>query len=104
MILASLTSSRLTAFVVKVLAVADKLVAVKRTGVCDAVEFLISRVQTHTGLFHEAGEVFHGAMMVSPFTSVQHPPHLLSATNAYIARVCVCVCRAMSSALILMPP
>ncbi|TWW59602.1 Complement C3 [Takifugu flavidus] len=57
------SSTWLTAFVVKVLAMADKLVAVKRTGVCDAVEFLISRVQTRTGLFHEAGEVFHSAMM-----------------------------------------
>lgn len=67
---------------VKVLAMADKLVAVKRTGICDAVEFLISRVQTRAGLFHEAGEVFHSAMMVSPFTSVQHLPQLESATNA----------------------
>lgn len=78
----SLPSSRLTAFVVKVLAMADKLVAVKRTGVCDAVKFLISRVQTRTGLFHEAGEVFHSAMMVSPFTSVQHLPQLVLARNA----------------------
>ncbi|CAG06013.1 unnamed protein product, partial [Tetraodon nigroviridis] len=56
-------SAWLTAFVVKVLAMADKLVGVQRSVVCDAVTFLISRAQEPRGLFREFGQVFDKTMM-----------------------------------------
>lgn len=103
-ILASfLASPRLTAFVVKMLAMADKLVAVQSSVICDAVQFLISRAQERNGLFRELGRVSHRPMMVCALTSFQHL-QLLTAVEAHIYILCVCVCRVMSLVLILMPP
>lgn len=59
-----LSSLRLTAYVVKVFAMANNLVAVQSNIVCDAVKFLILSAQLPDGMFKEVGKVAHGEMIV----------------------------------------
>uniref|UniRef100_A0A4W6E061 Uncharacterized protein n=1 Tax=Lates calcarifer TaxID=8187 RepID=A0A4W6E061_LATCA len=56
-------SLRLTAYVVKVFAMANEKVAVQSDVVCDAVKFLILKAQQPDGLFREVGRVSHGEMI-----------------------------------------
>lgn len=58
------SSPRLTAYVAKVLAMANGLVAVQSKDICDAVKFLILNTQQPDGLFTEVGRVYHGEMIV----------------------------------------
>ncbi|KAM6939525.1 complement C3-like [Xenentodon cancila] len=58
-----LSSTRLTAYVVKVFAMAINLVGVQRPVICDAVMFLILNTQQPNGLFKEVGQVSHQEMM-----------------------------------------
>nr|ADM13620.1 complement component c3 [Sparus aurata] len=57
------SSSWLTAYVTKVFAMANNLVAVQRNVICDAVKFLILKAQQPNGMFKEAGKVYHREMM-----------------------------------------
>uniref|UniRef100_A0A671XRD4 Complement C3-like n=1 Tax=Sparus aurata TaxID=8175 RepID=A0A671XRD4_SPAAU len=57
------SSTWLTAYVAKVFAMANNLVAVERNVVCDAVKFLILRALHPNGMFNEAGKVYHREMM-----------------------------------------
>uniref|UniRef100_A0A4W6DY20 Uncharacterized protein n=1 Tax=Lates calcarifer TaxID=8187 RepID=A0A4W6DY20_LATCA len=57
-------STWLTAYVVKVFAMANEKVAVQSDVVCDAVKFLILKAQQPDGLFREVGRVSHGEMIV----------------------------------------
>ena len=59
-----LSSQRLTAYVAKVFAMANSLVAVQRNVICDAVKFLIIKAQQPDGMFREVGKVYHGEMIV----------------------------------------
>ncbi|XP_040001308.1 complement C3-like [Xiphias gladius] len=59
----SKSSTWLTAYVVKVFAMAYNLVAVEREVICDAVKFLILNTQQPDGLFREVGRVNHGEMI-----------------------------------------
>ncbi len=52
-----LRSLRLTAYVVKVFAMANNLVKVESYHVCDAVKFLIANKQRPNGVFIETGTV-----------------------------------------------
>uniref|UniRef100_A0A4W6DXB0 Uncharacterized protein n=1 Tax=Lates calcarifer TaxID=8187 RepID=A0A4W6DXB0_LATCA len=56
-------STWLTAYVVKVFAMANEKVAVQSDVVCDAVKFLILKAQQPDGLFREVGRVSHGEMI-----------------------------------------
>ena len=56
-------SHRLTAYVAKVFAMANNLVAVQRDLICDAVKFLI-KTQQDDGMFREVGGIIHGEMIV----------------------------------------
>uniref|UniRef100_A0A671XQY5 Complement C3-like n=1 Tax=Sparus aurata TaxID=8175 RepID=A0A671XQY5_SPAAU len=58
------SSTWLTAYVAKVFAMANNLVAVERNVVCDAVKFLILRALHPNGMFNEAGKVYHREMMI----------------------------------------
>uniref|UniRef100_UPI0037E81A37 complement C3-like n=1 Tax=Semicossyphus pulcher TaxID=241346 RepID=UPI0037E81A37 len=55
--------SWLTAYVAKVFAMANNLVAVQSSVICDAVKFLILNAQQPDGMFREVGKVIHGEMM-----------------------------------------
>ncbi|XP_033985455.1 complement C3-like [Trematomus bernacchii] len=57
------SSSWLTAYVAKVFAMAHNLVAVHRSYICEAINFLIRNAQQPDGLFREVGTVIHGEMM-----------------------------------------
>ncbi|KAK1890079.1 Complement C3 [Dissostichus eleginoides] len=57
------SSSWLTAYVAKVFAMANNLVAVPSPHICEAIKFLILRAQQPGGLFGEVGKVFHAEMM-----------------------------------------
>ena len=65
-----LSSLRLTAYVAKVFAMANGLVAVEKDKICDAVKFLILNAQQPDGLFREVGKVSHGEMIVRAMISV----------------------------------
>uniref|UniRef100_A0A3Q3IVX9 Anaphylatoxin-like domain-containing protein n=2 Tax=Monopterus albus TaxID=43700 RepID=A0A3Q3IVX9_MONAL len=56
------SSTWLTAYVVKLFAMAHSLVAVQNEVICDAVKFLILKAQHPDGLFREIGTVAHGVM------------------------------------------
>uniref|UniRef100_A0A671YG04 Complement C3-like n=1 Tax=Sparus aurata TaxID=8175 RepID=A0A671YG04_SPAAU len=56
-------STWLTAYVAKVFAMANNLVAVQHDLICDAVRFLIVNAQQNDGRFREVGEVDDGQMM-----------------------------------------
>ena len=64
------SSQRLTAYVTKVFAMANGLVAVQRHVICDAVKFLILRAQQPDGMFREVGKVYHGEMIVRALISL----------------------------------
>ncbi|XP_076583682.1 complement C3-like [Chaetodon auriga] len=53
------SSTWLTAYVVKVLAMANNLVPVQNNVICDAVKFLILNVQQPDGMFREVGTVYN---------------------------------------------
>lgn len=55
---------RLTAYVAKVFAMANNLVAVPNDMICGAVKFLILNAQQPDGMFKEVGAVSHGEMIV----------------------------------------
>lgn len=55
---------RLTAYVAKVFAMANNLVAVPNNMICDAVKFLILSAQQPDGWFREVGKMYHGEMIV----------------------------------------
>ncbi|XP_076583459.1 complement C3-like [Chaetodon auriga] len=57
------SSTWLTAYVVKVFAMANNLVAVPSNVICDAVRFLILRTQHPGGPFKEVGRVYHRDMI-----------------------------------------
>ncbi|XP_047199325.1 complement C3-like [Hippoglossus stenolepis] len=57
------SSSWLTAYVTKVFAMANSLVAVQSNVICDAVKYLILNAQQPDGVFKEVGNVYHGEMM-----------------------------------------
>nr|AHF81487.1 complement component pro-C3-1 [Trematomus bernacchii] len=57
------SSSWLTAYVAKVFAMANNLVAVQSPHICEAIKFLILRAQQPDGLFREVGTVIHGEMI-----------------------------------------
>ncbi|XP_059191588.1 complement C3-like isoform X1 [Centropristis striata] len=57
------SSSWLTAYVTKVFAMANNLVAIQREHICDAVKFLILNAQQPDGMFREVGTVAHGEMI-----------------------------------------
>ena len=59
-----LPSLRLTAYVTKVFAMANSLVAVQSNVICDAVRFLILNAQQPDGVFREVGRVYSGGMLV----------------------------------------
>ncbi|TDH11186.1 hypothetical protein EPR50_G00058200 [Perca flavescens] len=57
------SSTWLTAYVAKVFAMADNLVAVQKEHICEGIKFLILRAQQPDGLFREVGTVSHGEMI-----------------------------------------
>ncbi|XP_062283410.1 complement C3-like isoform X1 [Scomber scombrus] len=57
------SSSWLTAYVAKVFAIAQNLVAIERHVICDAVKYLILNAQQPDGMFREVGRVYHGEMV-----------------------------------------
>uniref|UniRef100_A0A8D0DD34 Complement C3-like n=1 Tax=Sander lucioperca TaxID=283035 RepID=A0A8D0DD34_SANLU len=57
------SSTWLTAYVAKVFAMANNLVAVKEEHICEAIKFLILNVQQPHGSFREVGTVIHGEMI-----------------------------------------
>uniref|UniRef100_A0A8C9ZM46 Anaphylatoxin-like domain-containing protein n=1 Tax=Sander lucioperca TaxID=283035 RepID=A0A8C9ZM46_SANLU len=57
------SSTWLTAYVAKVFAMANNLVAVQNEHICEAIKFLILRAQQPHGLFREVGTVIHGEMI-----------------------------------------
>ncbi|XP_034092552.1 complement C3-like isoform X2 [Gymnodraco acuticeps] len=57
------SSTWLTAYVVKVFAMANNLVAVQSPHICEAIKFLISNAQQPDGLFREVERVIHEEMM-----------------------------------------
>ncbi|KAM7418856.1 hypothetical protein PAMA_016130 [Pampus argenteus] len=57
------SSTWLTAYVAKVFAMANTLVAVQENMICEAVKFLILKAQQPDGLFREVGHVIHGEMI-----------------------------------------
>ncbi|XP_077427272.1 complement C3-like [Vanacampus margaritifer] len=56
------SSSWLTAYVAKVFAMAEQLVAVPSHVICDAVKYLILRAQQPDGMFREVGKLISGEM------------------------------------------
>ncbi|KAM9769652.1 complement C3-like isoform 1-T1 [Menidia menidia] len=63
------SSTWLTAYVVKVFAMANHLVAVQRKDICDSVRFLILSTQQADGQFVEVGRVSHQEMTGNVFGS-----------------------------------
>ncbi|XP_073325595.1 LOW QUALITY PROTEIN: uncharacterized protein [Pagrus major] len=59
----SKSSTWLTAYVAKVFAMANNIVAVERKLICEAVKFLILNAQQPDGMFKEVGTVSHGEMI-----------------------------------------
>ncbi|XP_041640226.1 complement C3-like [Cheilinus undulatus] len=57
------SSTWLTAYVAKVLGMANNLVAVESYVICDAIKFLILNAQQPDGVFREVGRVSHGEMI-----------------------------------------
>uniref|UniRef100_A0A8C9X3V0 NTR domain-containing protein n=1 Tax=Sander lucioperca TaxID=283035 RepID=A0A8C9X3V0_SANLU len=57
------SSTWLTAYVAKVFAMANHLVAVQRQHICEAIRIMILNAQQHNGLFREIGTVIHGEMI-----------------------------------------
>uniref|UniRef100_A0A8C2XIT2 Complement C3a, tandem duplicate 1 n=1 Tax=Cyclopterus lumpus TaxID=8103 RepID=A0A8C2XIT2_CYCLU len=57
------SSTWLTAYVTKVFAMANSLVAVKSEDICDSVKFLILNTQQPDGMFTEIGKIIHGEMI-----------------------------------------
>ncbi|KAM8843649.1 complement C3-like [Synchiropus picturatus] len=57
------SSSWLTAYVVKVFAMAERLIPLKNSDICDAVKYLILEAQQPDGMFKEIGTVIHGEMI-----------------------------------------
>uniref|UniRef100_A0A3B4TXP0 Complement C3-like n=1 Tax=Seriola dumerili TaxID=41447 RepID=A0A3B4TXP0_SERDU len=57
------SSTWLTAYVAKVFAMANSLVAVERSVICDAVKYVILNAQQPDGLFREIGGVIHREMI-----------------------------------------
>lgn len=57
-------SYRLTAYVVKVFAMASSLVSIESKVLCDAVHFLIHKTQNLDGSFREVGRVYSRSMNV----------------------------------------
>ncbi|XP_054599980.2 complement C3 [Nothobranchius furzeri] len=57
------SSSWLTAYVAKVFAMANTLVAVESEHICGAVKYLIINAQQPDGMFREIGRVYHGEMI-----------------------------------------
>ncbi|KAK5911561.1 hypothetical protein CgunFtcFv8_005724 [Champsocephalus gunnari] len=57
------SSTWLTAYVAKVFAMANNLVAVQSPHICEAIKFLIINAQQPDGLFREVGTVIQGEMM-----------------------------------------
>ncbi|XP_061686215.1 complement C3-like [Syngnathoides biaculeatus] len=57
------SSSWLTAYVAKVFAMSNMIVAVEKDVICDAVKYLILRAQQPDGMFREVGKVAHGEMI-----------------------------------------
>lgn len=55
---------RLTAYVAKVFAMANALVAVPQERICNAVKYLILHAQQPDGMFREVGRVSHQEMIV----------------------------------------
>ncbi|KAM9314814.1 complement C3-like [Pholidichthys leucotaenia] len=56
------SSTWLTAYVAKVFAMANHLIAVQRDVICNAVKFLILNAQQPDGIFKEVGKVYHTEM------------------------------------------
>uniref|UniRef100_A0A3P9IRJ9 NTR domain-containing protein n=1 Tax=Oryzias latipes TaxID=8090 RepID=A0A3P9IRJ9_ORYLA len=56
-------STWLTAYVVKVLLMANELVAIREEHICDAVNFLILNAQLPDGSFREIGNIYNREMM-----------------------------------------
>ncbi|XP_056225995.1 LOW QUALITY PROTEIN: complement C3-like [Seriola aureovittata] len=56
------SSTWLTAYVAKVFAMANSLVAVESSVICDAVKYVILNAQQPDGMFREIGPIFHGEM------------------------------------------
>ncbi|XP_056264584.1 complement C3-like isoform X2 [Pseudoliparis swirei] len=57
------SSTWLTAYVTKVFAMANSLVAVKSEHICDSVKFLNLNAQQPDGVFVEVGKILHGEMI-----------------------------------------
>lgn len=57
-------SCRLTAYVVKVFAMANNLVRLDKNVICNAVKVLILKAKQPDGMFKEVGSVSHGEMQV----------------------------------------
>ncbi|XP_068584992.1 complement C3-like [Cebidichthys violaceus] len=57
------SSSWLTAYVAKVFAMANSLVAVQEKDICEAIKYLILNAQQPDGLFRENGNIIHGEMI-----------------------------------------
>lgn len=57
-------SLRLTAYVAKVFAMANSLVPIQKSIICDAIHFLISQTQNPNGAFREIGRVYSSGMNV----------------------------------------
>nr|AFC89899.1 complement component C3 [Miichthys miiuy] len=57
------SSSWLTAYVAKVFAMTNNVVAVQSSIICDAIKFLILNAQQPDGVFKEVGKVYHGEMI-----------------------------------------
>ncbi|XP_033950163.1 complement C3-like isoform X2 [Pseudochaenichthys georgianus] len=57
------SSTWLTAYVAKVFAMANNLVAMQSPHICEAIKFLIINAQQPDGLFREVGTVIQGEMM-----------------------------------------
>ncbi|KAK9539845.1 hypothetical protein VZT92_002334 [Zoarces viviparus] len=57
------SSAWLTAYVAKVFAMANSLVAVKNADICEAIKYLILTAQQPDGMFKDKGAVIHGEMM-----------------------------------------
>uniref|UniRef100_A0A667Z865 Complement C3-like n=1 Tax=Myripristis murdjan TaxID=586833 RepID=A0A667Z865_9TELE len=57
------SSTWLTAYVAKVFAMANNLVAVQNNVLCDAIKWLILKRQQPDGVFNEEGPIYHGEMI-----------------------------------------
>lgn len=65
-----LSSTRLTAYVVKVFALANNLIAVQSEVICNAVRFLIVNTQQRNGMFMEVGSVSLKEILVRALISL----------------------------------